>query len=279
MLKIPTPKGDESTLIIDVNPLHRVPLVFFNMLIFALTFMVAFVCVVSMVERSDEISFRNRSLLVSFMVNLEVTAFIISSILVVVSFLGFVGALRENVCFLRWYLRGITLLDYACFILGLASLALPYVSTSSAKSLFSIDMIVSYRDNPDYARLVDTAQASFQCCGVTTEHFRDWDHNIYFNCSKSNPSTERCSVPASCCRPPEGENPDLETRLRRRFCGSGVLAGTEQEAWQKVTTVEVIATGSSEKRETTRWQRLQLECQSSDNHAMTCQSMLASGAS
>ncbi|XP_075550319.1 tetraspanin-33-like [Dermacentor variabilis] len=189
-----------------------------------------------MVERSHEISFRNRSLLVSFMVNLEVTAFIVSGILAVVSFLGFVGALRENVCFLRWYIRGLTGLDYFSKLLAVGSLGLFFVSTSSAESLFSIDMIVSYRDNADYARLVDTAQASFQCCGVTSERYRDWGHNIYFNCSKSNPSTERCSVPASCCRPPEGENPDLETRLRRRFCGRGVLAGTEQEAWHKIFT-------------------------------------------
>ncbi|KAL1472092.1 hypothetical protein MTO96_023174, partial [Rhipicephalus appendiculatus] len=234
--KIPTPKGDEPTLIIDVNPFHRVPLVFFNLLIFALSFMVAFVSLVSMVERSNEISFRNRSFLVSVMVNMDVTAFFISGAVVVASFLGFMGALRENVCFLQWYLNVLLGLEVLCTIMAFAGFFVPFISTGSAQSLFSIDMIVSYRDNPDYARLVDTAQASFQCCGVTSERYHDWNHNIYFRCSKSNPSTERCSVPASCCRPLEGENPDLETRLKRRFCGSGVLVVTEQEAWQKIYT-------------------------------------------
>ncbi|KAL1476705.1 hypothetical protein MTO96_036312 [Rhipicephalus appendiculatus] len=189
-----------------------------------------------MVERSNEISFRNRSFLVSVMVNMDVTAFFISGAVVVASFLGFMGALRENVCFLQWYLNVLLGLEVLCTIMAFAAFFVPFISTGSAQSLFSIDMIVSYRDNPDYARLVDTAQASFQCCGVTSERYHDWNHNIYFRCSKSNPSTERCSVPASCCRPLEGENPDLETRLKRRFCGSGVLVVTEQEAWQKIYT-------------------------------------------
>lgn len=235
-MKIPMPKGDESTLIVDVNPLHRLPLVFFNLAIFAICCTVVFVCVVTMVDRFDEISFRDRSLLLSFMVNLEITALIVSGVLLVISFTGFVGALRENVCLLRWYLNGLYLLICLDGLFIAGTVGIPFLSKNSAQSLFTIEMIESYRDNVDYARLVDYAQASFGCCGVTEDRYRDWNRNIYFNCSKSNPSRERCSVPASCCRPPENQSLDFEARLRRRFCGRDVLAMTEQQAWPKVFT-------------------------------------------
>ncbi|KAH9375360.1 hypothetical protein HPB48_016379 [Haemaphysalis longicornis] len=121
----------------------------------------------------------------------------------------------------------------------------------TAQDVFNVDLVISYRDNPDYARLVDYAQRyteqtvvwlflprqeSFECCGVTAQKYRDWNHNIYFNCSNTNPSTERCSVPASCCRPLKREDSDPDTRLKRRFCGQGVLAMTEQDAWHKIFT-------------------------------------------
>ncbi|XP_077536181.1 tetraspanin-33-like [Haemaphysalis longicornis] len=236
MTKIPKPKRGESTLIVDVNPLHRLPLVFVNLAVFAICCIVAFVCVVTMVDRFGEISFRDRSLLLSFMVNLEITALIVSGVLLVISFTGFVGALRENVCLLRWYLNGLTLLIVINGLLAVGAVAIQFLSKNSAKSLFSIEMIESYRDNLDYARLVDYVQTSFECCGLTTDRYRDWNRNIYFNCSKSNPSQERCSVPASCCRPPENQSLDFEARLKRRFCGRSALAMTEQQAWNKIFT-------------------------------------------
>ncbi|KAK8767162.1 hypothetical protein V5799_006055 [Amblyomma americanum] len=188
------------------------------------------------VASRDEISFRKRSFLISFVVNIEIPVLLIAGLALVITFLGFVGALRENIRFLWWYLRGVRVLALISMLLTLGALLIPFASKSSAQSVFSVDLIVSYRDNQDFARLVDFAQSSFQCCGITSERYRDWGHNVYFNCSRKNPSTERCSVPASCCKPPPGDEQDLETRLKRRFCGYGVLAMTEQEAWQKIYT-------------------------------------------
>lgn len=61
-------------------------------------------------------------------------------------------------------------------------------------------MIQSYRDDPDLQNLIDWIQKDWlHCCGVT--NYRNWESNIYFNCSsKSVGSVEACGVPSSCCR-------------------------------------------------------------------------------
>ncbi|XP_070378070.1 tetraspanin-33-like [Dermacentor albipictus] len=238
---------DDSTIIIDVNPMHRIPLIIINVVVFAFCSIVVFASIYSIVERYGEISFLHRSLIISFVVNIEVSALFASGLLHVISFMGLIGALRENVCLLNWYLWGMCLLLTLDLTFIVGCLVVPFLSRGSAQSVFNIDLVTSYRDNSDYTRLVDYTQESFECCGVTEGRFRDWDHNIYFNCSKSNPSSERCSVPSSCCRRravrnvtgqegkvERGEDP--EERLKRRFCGRGVLNISEQDAWKKVYT-------------------------------------------
>ena len=61
-------------------------------------------------------------------------------------------------------------------------------------------MIQSYRDDPDLQNMIDWIQRHWlHCCGVN--NFRNWESNIYFNCSsKIVGSIEACGVPASCCR-------------------------------------------------------------------------------
>ena len=84
--------------------------------------------------------------------------------------------------------------------------------------------IVHYRDDPDQQNLIDWIQEGWvlifknifilekrnfnecililqlQCCGI--EGPKDWDRNIYFNCSSAEVgSREACGVPFSCCKP------------------------------------------------------------------------------
>lgn len=57
-----------------------------------------------------------------------------------------------------------------------------------------------YREDSNLQNLIDTIQMKFECCGVSDNGFKDWNMNIYFKCNISNPSSERCAVPFSCCR-------------------------------------------------------------------------------
>lgn len=57
----------------------------------------------------------------------------------------------------------------------------------------------------------------FKCCGWN--NYTDWSWNLYFNCTHTNPSSERCSVPYSCCTPVPGEVCsfcfDMKTHMQR----------------------------------------------------------------
>lgn len=46
--------------------------------------------------------------------------------------------------------------------------------------------------NPSFA-----VPSQWSCCGAHGPD--DWNLNMYFNCTNSNPSRERCGVPFSCC--------------------------------------------------------------------------------
>ncbi|KAK8773516.1 hypothetical protein V5799_011951 [Amblyomma americanum] len=190
--------------------------------------------VYSIYLRWDDVSLARGSFLVSLVVNIDVALLVVAAFLSLVSSMGFLGALKENIGCLYCYNWMLFTMVLVC-ALGFALLiATPYLATRDLQSVVSIELIERYRDNADFQHIVDFVQVQYKCCGVTEAAYKDWNRNIYFNCSQSNPSAERCSVPSSCCRDPEKES--LETVLQRRFCGHNVLAMTEQQAWDKVNT-------------------------------------------
>ncbi|WAR22490.1 TSN33-like protein, partial [Mya arenaria] len=66
-------------------------------------------------------------------------------------------------------------------------------------------MIQRYQDDED--ALMDWAQENIKCCGI--KNYKDWNMNMYFNCTKENPSGLRCGVPYSCCRDPDAMKSNL----------------------------------------------------------------------
>ena len=145
----------------------------------------------------------------------------IGIVMFVISFAGCLGALRENICLLRFYsfmLGFMLLLEITAAILG-------YVYSQKVKtemdSAFT-KMIENYLDDPDLQLIMDTVQKELKCCG--SEKYSDWERNSYYNCSS--PAIESCGVPYSCCITDEVNSQ----------CGFGVLAISEGEAESIVYT-------------------------------------------
>ncbi|XP_013397125.1 tetraspanin-33 [Lingula anatina] len=133
-------------------------------------------------------------------------------IIFVLAFFGCIGALRENLCLLQTFHYVLTILLVIQLLLGAAVFIFYYVPglRQHMQALPDDDLkhaIIKYRDDLDLRDLIDNIQKQFECCGVSNsdEGYKDWVANMYFNCSDTNPSVERCGVPASCCKMKPGE--------------------------------------------------------------------------
>ncbi|NWZ00619.1 TSN10 protein, partial [Loxia curvirostra] len=131
-----------------------------------------------------------------------------------VSLAGCLGALRANPCLLRFFLGALLAFGGLELLGGLLLLLLRRRLRDALRDLLLL-CLLRYREDPDLQFLVDEVQRSLQCCGL--ESYRDWERNLYFNCSS--PGVQACGVPASCCREPlqEGSVPNAQ-------CGFGALA-------------------------------------------------------
>ncbi|XP_040071408.1 tetraspanin-33-like [Ixodes scapularis] len=167
--------------------------------------------------------------LVLFIQNLDVLLLFATGFLFVAASIGLIGTVRENIALLDVY-RNILIVTvvlttaFVTFLVLLPSLGKAYVLANITPSV-----IAHYRDTPDMMKLVNYVQSVLHCCGVTQESYRDWNENPYFNCSVHNPSTERCSVPSSCCRQ------DTELIISA-MCGKNVMNLVEHDAWQVIYT-------------------------------------------
>ncbi|XP_037624927.1 tetraspanin-33 isoform X3 [Sebastes umbrosus] len=89
--------------------------------------------------------------------------------------------------------------------------------------------IVLYREDRDLENAIDFIQKKFQCCGV--ESYKDWSHNVYFECLDTNPSLEACGVPFSCCIRLQNQT------VLNTMCGYGMQQLEELSAGQDVFTI------------------------------------------
>ncbi|XP_026064844.1 tetraspanin-33-like [Carassius auratus] len=200
---MPRTKSDEYTF---VSPAVKYLLFFFNMIFWVIALILISIGVYSRIVKHE-------TALACLTVDPALLLMIVGILMFFITFCGCVGSLRENICLLQTFCIILTII----FLLQLVAGVLGFVF--SDKALGKVTKMVNnaikhYRDDIDLQNLIDYGQKQFNCCGGIS--YLDWSQNMYFNCSKENPSTERCSVPFSCCLISK------EEAVINTMCGHGV---------------------------------------------------------
>ncbi|KAM4739853.1 tetraspanin-33 isoform 3-T3 [Anableps anableps] len=152
---------------------------------------------------------------------------VVGSLMFLITFLGCFGALRNATCLLKMFL----VILGVVFLLQIAAGAVGYVFTDMVMERtekLMMKAVVRYREDQDLENAIDFIQRKFQCCGV--EEYKDWSHNVYFECSESNPSLEVCGVPFSCCIHLENQT------VLNTMCGYGMQQEQEGSAREHIFT-------------------------------------------
>nr|XP_037280683.1 tetraspanin-33-like [Rhipicephalus microplus] len=216
---------------LDVDPMVRYPLLLFNLALWSVGVLLMSVATVLLVNSelnaADAASLAKLDLSPLVVSRVEMALFVVGLALFIVTIFGCVGALRENTALLRMYSFVLVVFVVASVFGGIVVFFVPGDVRRMISKTMSLSLVIAYRDSADSEQIVDALQRQLHCCGMTDLKFRDWNTNMYFNCSAGNPSHERCSVPHSCCR-------RNASGMQSRHCGRGVLNETDHEAWHRV---------------------------------------------
>ncbi|XP_045117480.1 tetraspanin-5-like isoform X2 [Portunus trituberculatus] len=164
---------------------------------------------------TEKDTFNNLSRLTNIALDPAFVLIVTGLITFTIGFTGCVGALRENTCLLGCYAIFLAILLLLEMTAGILGFIFKDWIKSQATSGFQA-FIVHYRDDPDQQNLIDWIQEKWlQCCGI--EGPKDWDRNVYFNCSSEVVgSREACGVPFSCCKQKANEI------IKNKQCGYDV---------------------------------------------------------
>ncbi|XP_056113168.1 tetraspanin-15 [Rhinichthys klamathensis goyatoka] len=147
---------------------------------------------------------------------------VLGVVMFIVSFIGVLASLRDNLCLLKVFLYMLAL----CLILELVGGIVALIFRTQTVELLNKNIrrgMVNYYDDLDFKNILDFVQNTFKCCGGN--EYTDWEVNMYHNCSAPGPLA--CGVPYTCCinKPSEVVN---------TMCGYKTLHN------QRLENVEVI---------------------------------------
>uniref|UniRef100_H2ZP30 Tetraspanin n=1 Tax=Ciona savignyi TaxID=51511 RepID=H2ZP30_CIOSA len=191
-----------------VNPVLQGILFFFNVLYWLFSCTVLGVGLYAYLEKDADLTS-----VTDIITNPAIGLICVGVALFCLTFFGCVGALRQNVCMLKFFSNVLTFSLIVQLVLGMVLFIISSRALHIVDQYFKL-LIGSYREDIDTTDIIDWGQEYFKCCGAG--EYTDWEHNIYFNCSSI--SYEACSVPYSCCVIHDNDSTVLNT-----FCGFGVL--------------------------------------------------------
>ncbi|XP_051774005.1 tetraspanin-15 [Ctenopharyngodon idella] len=119
---------------------------------------------------------------------------VLGVIMFIVSFIGVLASLRDNLCLLKVFLYMLAL----CLVLELVGGIVALIFRTQTVDLLNKNIrkgMVNYYDDLDFKNIMDFVQSTFKCCGG--KEYSDWQVNMYHNCSAPGPLA--CGVPYACC--------------------------------------------------------------------------------
>ncbi|XP_067277947.1 tetraspanin-15 [Pseudorasbora parva] len=119
---------------------------------------------------------------------------VLGVIMFIVSFIGVLASLRDNLSLLKVFLYMLAL----CLILELVGGIIALFFRTQTVDLLNKNIrkgMVNYYDDLDFKNIMDFVQNTFKCCGG--KEYMDWQVNMYHNCSAPGPLA--CGVPYTCC--------------------------------------------------------------------------------
>lgn len=149
------------------------------------------------------------------LLDLSILLIIVGAVMFVLGYAGCVGAIRENTCLLKIFYSIIILIVLLEVTIAVLAFVFKDKMRNWVTNVLQEGMILRYQDDED--AIMDWFQENVKCCGING--YKDWNRNMYFNCSKDNPSGLRCGVPYSCCKHPDALTPGIPNIL----CGGGAL--------------------------------------------------------
>ncbi|XP_051883474.1 tetraspanin-15 [Pristis pectinata] len=121
---------------------------------------------------------------------------VLGILMFVVSFIGVLASLRDNLCLLRVFLYTLAI----GLILELMGGIVALIFRNQTLDFINENIrhgIEHYYDDLDFKNIMDFVQEEFKCCGA--RDFTDWSANMYHRCEGSVTGPLACGVPFSCC--------------------------------------------------------------------------------
>ncbi|XP_055955882.1 tetraspanin-17 [Patella vulgata] len=144
-------------------------------------------------------------------------------VMVLITFIGCVGSIRENTFLLKLFHYSMTVVLFIEIVLAVV-LVFFYQTTSLRKYIQAVPenvlkgAVKRYHDDQHLKDWVDLIQTELKCCGYShdSEGYKGWQINMYHNCTRTNPSPFKCAVPMSCCILEKGD-------VINTMCGFSIL--------------------------------------------------------